>query len=99
MCIGGGLWLFPVCVAVVRREWHDRHDRERRASAACTKQRNGVLTFLRDILIIFVAALLISFLIKTFLIRSFYIPSASMENTLQINDRIIVNELVPDTCR
>jgi len=41
------------------------------------------------------AALLISFLIKTFLVRSFYIPSGSMENTLQINDRIIVNELVP----
>jgi signal peptidase I len=61
-----------------------------------TKQRNGVLTFLRDLLIIFIAALLVSFLVKTFLIRSFYIPSASMENTLQINDRVIVNELVPD---
>ncbi|MFJ3382579.1 MULTISPECIES: signal peptidase I [unclassified Curtobacterium] len=60
------------------------------------KQRNGVLTFLRDLLIIFLAALLVSFLVKTFLIRSFYIPSASMENTLQINDRVIVNELVPD---
>lgn len=52
--------------------------------------------FLRDILVIFLAALLISFLVKTFLIRSFYIPSGSMENTLQIDDRIIVNELVPD---
>ena len=41
-------------------------------------------------------AILISFLIKTFLIRSFYIPSESMENTLQINDRIIVNELEPN---
>ncbi|MBO9041261.1 signal peptidase I [Curtobacterium flaccumfaciens] len=59
------------------------------------KQRNGVLTFLRDLVIIFIAALLVSFLVKTFLIRSFYIPSASMENTLQINDRVIVNELVP----
>lgn len=54
------------------------------------------MLFLRDILVIFLAALLISFLIKTFLVRSFYIPSASMENTLQINDRIIVNELEPD---
>ncbi|GGL75066.1 hypothetical protein GCM10009706_11890 [Curtobacterium citreum] len=60
------------------------------------KKANGVLTFLRDLVIIFVAALLVSFLVKTFLIRSFYIPSASMENTLQINDRVIVNELVPD---
>jgi signal peptidase I len=31
-----------------------------------------------------------------FLIRSFYIPSESMEQTLLINDRIIVNEFVPD---
>ena len=51
----------------------------------------GFATFLRDVVIIFLAALLISFLI-----RSFYIPSGSMENTLQIDDRIIVNELVPD---
>ncbi len=51
--------------------------------------------FVRDILLILLAAIVISFLIKTFLIRSFYIPSASMENTLQVNDRIIVNELEP----
>jgi signal peptidase I len=57
--------------------------------------KNGFLLFLRDIVIIFVVALLVSFLIKTFLIRSFFIPSASMEDTLQIDDRIIVNELVP----
>jgi signal peptidase I len=55
----------------------------------------GVKLFLRDLLIILVAALVISFLIKTFLIRSFYIPSESMEPTLVTNDRILVNELVP----
>ncbi|MDJ0349201.1 signal peptidase I [Cryobacterium sp. PH29-G1] len=58
-------------------------------------KKRSVLLFIRDLLIIFVVALLISFLIKTFLIRSFYIPSGSMENTLQINDRIIVNQLEP----
>ena len=52
--------------------------------------------FIRDVLIILLAALVISFLIKTFLIRSFYIPSSSMEETLQINDRIIVNQLTPE---
>jgi signal peptidase I len=55
----------------------------------------SVKLFIRDILLIFLAALLISFLIKTFLIRSFYIPSESMETTLLVNDRIIVNELEP----
>jgi len=62
------------------------------------KQRKskGMKLFLRDILVIFLAALLISFLIKTFLIRSFYIPSESMMDTLHVDDRIIVNLLEPD---
>lgn len=72
----------------------DRTEEARRGRDAQRRQR-GVKTFVRDILVILVIAILVSFLIKTFLIRSFYIPSASMENTLQINDRIIVNELVP----
>lgn len=59
------------------------------------KRLRGWRAFLRDVLVILVAAIVISFLIKTFLIRSFYIPSESMENTLLVNDRIIVNELEP----
>ena len=67
------------------------------SAAMRRRSRNkGTLLFLRDILVIFVVALLVSFLVKTFLVRSFYIPSASMEQTLQIDDRILVNELVPD---
>jgi signal peptidase I len=68
---------------------------DRLASEAPQRSKRGVAIFFRDLLIIFVVALLISFLIKTFLVRSFYIPSGSMENTLLINDRIIVNELEP----
>lgn len=66
------------------------------AAVATSGRRRGALLFLRDLLIIFVAAVLISVVIKTFLVRSFYIPSSSMENTLQVYDRIIVNQLVPD---
>jgi len=55
----------------------------------------GWVVFLRDVLVIIVIAVLVSFLVKTFLVRSFYIPSASMENTLQINDRILVDEITP----
>lgn len=60
------------------------------------RKLRGWRAFLRDVVVILVAAVVISFLIKTFLIRSFYIPSPSMEPTLLVNDRIIVNELVPD---
>jgi len=63
---------------------------------ASRSRSRSVWIFLRDLLIIIVAALLISFLIKTFLVRSFYIPSSSMEQTLMVNDRIIVNQLTPD---
>jgi len=57
---------------------------------------NPAGAFVVDLVVIVVSALVLSLLIKTFLLRSFYIPSGSMENTLQINDRIIVNELVPN---
>jgi signal peptidase I len=56
--------------------------------------RSGWL-FVRDVVIVLVAAVLISIVVKAFVIRSFYIPSGSMENTLQVQDRIVVDELVP----
>ncbi|HEX6364804.1 MAG TPA: signal peptidase I [Agromyces sp.] len=70
-----------------------RADRE---SSASVRRKRGVLLFLRDLLVIFAVAVLVSFLIKTFLIRSFFIPSSSMEETLLLDDRIIVNQLVPE---
>lgn len=57
--------------------------------------RRGPWLFVRDLLIIIVIAVVVSALVKTFLVRSFYIPSGSMENTLQVNDRILVDELTP----
>lgn len=38
-----------------------------------------------------VLAVLIAFVVKTFFVRGFYIPSGSMEDTLELNDRIFVN--------
>ena len=58
--------------------------------------RHGSLRLVRDFMIIVVVAILVSFLVKQFLVKSFYIPSESMNDTLQVNDRILVNELVPD---
>ena len=53
--------------------------------------RKGSL--LRELPILVLVALVVSLLIKTFLVQFFYIPSGSMENTLQINDRVAVNKL------
>lgn len=55
----------------------------------------GRSTFVRDLVVIVVVALLASFLVKAYLVRSFSIPSGSMENTLMVGDRMLVNELVP----
>lgn len=65
------------------------------ASAAPERRRRGWGAFFRDLIVIIVIALLVSFLVKTFVVRSFYIPSASMEDTLLIKDRILVDELTP----
>ena len=48
---------------------------------------------LREFPILVIVALAVSLVIKTFLVQFFYIPSGSMENTLQINDRVAVNKL------
>ena len=43
--------------------------------------------------LLIVVALAVAILIKTFLFQAFYIPSSSMEDTLLINDRVLVNKL------
>jgi signal peptidase I len=45
---------------------------------------------------IIVVAVLASFLVRTFVFETYFIPSASMEPTLMIGDRIIVNKLAVD---
>ncbi|MEN9342628.1 MAG: hypothetical protein RIR24_215 [Actinomycetota bacterium] len=59
-------------------------------------KKNVFVSFFVDLVVIVATALVLSLLVKTFLIRSFFIPSGSMLETLQIQDRIIVNELVPE---
>jgi signal peptidase I len=58
-------------------------------------RRNFFVAFFIDLIVVLGAALVLSLVIKTFLIRSFFIPSGSMLETLQIDDRIIVNQLTP----
>lgn len=53
-------------------------------------------SFWRELPILVVIALVLAFLLKTFLIQAFFIPSGSMENTLQIGDRVMVNKLAYD---
>ena len=48
---------------------------------------------LREFPILVIVALAVSLVIKTFVVQFFFIPSGSMENTLQIQDRVAVNKI------
>jgi signal peptidase I len=51
-------------------------------------------SFSRELLTIVVAAAVLTLLVKAFVVQVYRIPSASMENTLQIGDRVLVNKIV-----
>jgi signal peptidase I len=51
-------------------------------------------SFITEMVVLFAVALTIALLIKTFVVQPFYIPSASMENTLLIGDKVLVNKVV-----
>jgi signal peptidase I len=50
--------------------------------------------FWRELLIIVVVAAVLTLVVKAFIVQVYRIPSASMENTLQIGDRVLVNKVV-----
>ncbi|WP_214413565.1 signal peptidase I [Sphaerisporangium fuscum] len=54
-------------------------------------------SFWRELPVLVVVALVLALIIKSFVIQAFYIPSESMENTLLVNDRVLVNKLVYHT--
>ena len=56
------------------------------------KSRSGTRNLVEWILVIG-GALLVALIIKTFLLQAFYIPSRSMEPTLRIGDRVLVNKM------
>jgi signal peptidase I len=60
----------------------------RRAAARRTRRR-----FFAELPFLLVAALILTVLVKGFLIQAFYIPSRSMEPTLDVGDRVVVNRL------
>lgn len=47
----------------------------------------------QEVLLLLVTALVLAVVVKTFLVQAFYIPSGSMENTLDKDDRILVQKV------
>ena len=64
---------------------------DRRTAAADGRPAGSIW---RELPILIVVAVALAILLKTFLVQAFFIPSGSMENTLQVGDRVMVNKVV-----
>ncbi|REE99095.1 signal peptidase I [Thermomonospora umbrina] len=58
------------------------------------KGKKKQTSFWKELPVLIGVALVLALVIKAFAVQAFYIPSASMENTLQIGDRVLVNKIV-----
>jgi signal peptidase I len=53
----------------------------------------GLLAVVRETVVLVALAVLLAVVFKTFLVAAFYIPSGSMESTLNISDRVLVEKV------
>lgn len=68
--------------------------RERRRTRKAAKAHRKAPWWELPVLVL--VAIGIAILVKTFVVQPFYIPSGSMEQTLKVGDRILVNKLIYD---
>jgi signal peptidase I len=61
--------------------------------AKADRKRGGGGSFLKELPVLLLIAFVLAFLLRTFVVQVFYIPSSSMEPTLQINDRMVVEKV------
>jgi signal peptidase I len=53
-------------------------------------------SFWKELPILLIAAVVVALLVRTFLLQTFWVPSPSMEHTLDVKDRVLVNKVVYD---
>jgi signal peptidase I len=65
-------------------------------SAAGRRPPKRGRSFWRELPVLIAVALVLALVIKTYALQAFFIPSGSMENTLDIGDRVLINKLAYD---
>jgi signal peptidase I len=68
-----------------------------RAGAGDDARRAGAgkrRSFWKELPVLIALALVLALLVKTYVVQAFFIPSGSMQNTLNIDDKILVNKFV-----
>lgn len=75
-----------------RRPLPGRAERRRLARRVKRRRRRSAI---REVPLLVTAAVLIALVLKTFLVQAFVIPSGSMEQTIRIDDRVLVDKLTP----
>jgi signal peptidase I len=59
--------------------------------SSSTRRRGS---FWRELPMLLIVAIVVAVVVRAFVLQTFYIPSESMEKTLLINDRVLVNKLI-----
>ncbi len=67
--------------------------RRRRSDDTKDGSGKGAGAFFRELPLLILIAFVLAFLLRTFVVQVFFIPSSSMEPTLQVDDRMVVEKI------
>jgi signal peptidase I len=73
-----------------------RREGERESLRSRARQVRKNMPLWQELPLLLIVAFCLAVLVRTFLVQAFFIPSGSMEDTLLVGDRVLVNKIVYD---